>query len=156
MTTRSVTGWFEKYGKVLQGVAAVSAALIALAALIGVKVQIDAAARAQQVQSARDIYREFLNLSINKPEFAEPDYCAIKGGAQDAAYKNYVEYLLYTSEQILSVAPEWDGALTEHLAAHDQYLCSVPDWSDYPATVRAIVTRVKVKVCPKPVTSCGS
>lgn len=156
MAKRSIIGWFDKHGAAVQGIATITTALIALAALIGIKVQIDAAARTQQVQSARDIYREFLNLSISKPEFAEPDYCAIKGGPQDTAYKNYVEYLLYTSEQILSVAPEWEGALTEHLAAHDQYLCSVADWSDYPGTVRTIVARVKVKVCTKAVASCGS
>jgi hypothetical protein len=62
--------------------------------LIGIKVQIDANARQQQEQSARDIYREFLNLSISKPEFADPDYCAIKGRSNAGAYENYVEYML--------------------------------------------------------------
>lgn len=156
MARHSFIGWFDKHGNAVQGMATITTALIALAALIGIKVQIDASAHNQQVQSARDIYREFLSLSISKPEFAQPDYCAIKGGPQDTAYKNYVEYLLYTSEQILSVSPEWDGALTEHLAAHEQYLCSVPDWSDYPATVRTIVARVKIKACTKAVTHCGS
>jgi hypothetical protein len=129
-------------------------ALIALSALIGVKVQIDAAAKTQQEQSARDIYREFLSLSISKPEFSEPDYCAIMGGRQEAAYKNYVDYLLYTSEQMLSVTPEWGGALSEHLTAHEQYLCSVSDWSAYPENVEALVTRVKSKVCANAVTAC--
>lgn len=155
MANSSLIGWFDKHGTAVQGIAAAATALIALSALIGVKVQIDAAARTQQEQSARDIYREFLNLSIGKPEFSEPDYCAIKGSPQEASYKNYVDYLLYTSEQMLSVSPEWEGALSEHLESHDQYLCGVSDWSGYPENVGALVTKVKSKVCSKAATSCG-
>lgn len=155
MAKGSLIGWFDRHGNAVQGIAAMATVLIALSALIGVKVQIDAAAKTQQEQSARDIYREFLSLSISKPEFSEPDYCAIKGGPQEAAYKNYLDYLLYTSEQMLSVSPEWEGALSEHLAAHDQYLCGVSDWSGYPENVVALVTRVKNKVCAKAVTACG-
>ncbi len=155
MARQSLIGWFDKHGNAVQGIAAITTALIALSALIGVKVQIDAAAKTQQEQSARDIYREFLNLSISKPEFSEPDYCAIKGGSQEAAYKSYVDYLLYTSEQMLSVSPDWEGALSEHLAAHEQYICGVSDWSGYPENVAALVVRVKNKVCAKAVTECG-
>lgn len=154
MAKSSLIGWFDKHANAVQGIAAMATALIALSALIGVKFQIDAAARTQQQQSARDIYREFLNLSISKPKFAEPDYCAIKGSPQEGAYKNYIDYLLYTSEQILLVSPDWEGALSEHLGAHDQYLCSVSDWSSYPENVEAMVTKVKTKVCTKALTSC--
>jgi hypothetical protein len=154
MAKSSLISWFEMHGNAVQGLAAIATALIALSALIGVKVQIDAAARAQQEQSARDIYREFLSLSISKPEFAEPDYCAIKGTPQDAAYRNYVDYLLYTSEQMLTLSPEWEGALADHLEAHDQYLCGVSDWSDYPENVSLLVARVRAKICPKTVKTC--
>jgi hypothetical protein len=156
MATSSLIGWFDKHGTAVQGIAALVTALIALSALIGVKVQIDAAARAQQEQSARDIYREFLNLSISKPEFSEPDYCAIKTSPQAAAYKNYVDYLLYTSEQILSVSPEWESALTEHLEAHEQYLCAVQSWSGYPENVGVMIAKVRTRVCTKLAKNCGS
>lgn len=155
MAKSSLIGWFDKHGTAVQGIAAITTTLIAFSALIGVKVQIDAAARAQQEQSARDIYREYLNLSISKPEFSEPDYCAIQGGPQEAAYKNYVDYLLYTSEQMLSVSPEWQGTLSDHLEAHEQYLCGVSDWSSYPENVEALVTKVKRKMCTTAVTRCG-
>jgi hypothetical protein len=155
MAKGSMISWFDKHGNAVQGIGAMATALIALAALIGVKVQIDSAARTQQEQSARDIYREYLNLSISKPEFAEPDYCAIKGSPQEAAYKNYVDYLLYTSEQMLVVSPDWEGALSEHLSAHDQYLCGVANWSSYPENVQAIIGRVKGRVCAKAATACN-
>ena len=154
MAKFSLLGWFDRHSNAVQGIAAVATAVIALSALIGVKVQIDAAARTQQEQSARDIYREFLNLSISKPEFSAPDYCAIRGGPKEMAYKNYLDYLLYTSEQMLAVSPDWENALAEHLEAHEQYLCGVSDWSGYPDSVEAMVTKVKRKVCAKAVTSC--
>jgi predicted component of type VI protein secretion system len=154
MAKSQVFGWLDKHANAVQGIASIVTALIALSALIGVKLQIDAAAKTQQEQSARDIYREFLNLSISKPEFSEPDYCAIKGTAQEAAYKNYVDYLLYTAEQMLSVSPDWQGALAEHLEAHEQYICGVADWSSYPENVDALITKVKSKVCAKVTVSC--
>ncbi len=154
MAKFSLMGWFDRHANAVQGIAAMATALIALSALIGVKVQIDAAARTQQEQSARDIYREFLSLSISKPEFAEPDHCAIKGSPQEAAYRNYVDYLLYTSEQMLAVSPDWESALAEHLEAHEQYLCGVSDWSSYTDSVEAMVTKVKTRICAKAVTHC--
>ncbi len=154
MAKSSVIGWFDKHANTVQGMTALATALIALSALIGVKVQIDSAAQNQKEQSARDIYREFLTLSISKPEFTEPDYCAIKASPEEAAYKSYVDYLLYTSEQILSVSRDWEGALSDHLEAHDQYLCSISDWSNYPDTVSTMVKRVKTKICSKAVAPC--
>lgn len=155
MARSSILSWFDKHGAAIQGLGAITTALIALAALVGVKMQIDAAARTQQEQSARDIYREFLNLSISKPEFAEPDYCAIKASPQASAYQNYVDYLLYTSEQMLSVSPDWEPALEEHLAAHEQYMCSVTDWSRYPENVEAMINRFRAKACKAPPEVCG-
>ena len=155
MAKGAILSWFDKYGAAIQGIGAFTTALIAVAALIGVKVQIDAAARTQQEQSARDIYREFLNLSISKPEFAEPDYCAIKGSAQASAYHNYVDYLLYTSEQMLIVSPDWEPALTQHLAAHQQYVCGTQDWSGYPENVEAMVGKFRVKACKAAPEPCG-
>ena len=154
MAKSSILTWFDKHGSAIQGIGAIVTALIATAALVGVKLQIDAGARAQQEQSARDIYREFLSLSISRPEFAEPDYCAIKNGLQAPAYQNYVDYLLYTSEQMLSVSPDWEPALAEHLAAHKQYVCSVADWSGYPDSVAAMVGRFKAKACKSPPEPC--
>ncbi len=154
MARRGWTGWFDRHGQALQALAAVMAVLVAVAALVGVKLQIDAATRVQREQSARDIYREFLNLSISKPELADPDYCAIRGGGQDVAYRNYVDYLLYTSEQMLSVSPEWEGALAEHLEPHAAYLCGISDWSDYPDPVRAMIARARPKLCDPASPAC--
>ncbi len=146
--------WLEDHSKALQAIAAIVTMLAAVAALIGVKVQIDANARQQREQSARDIYREYLNLSIAKPEFANPDYCAIAGTAQDGAYEDYVEYLLYTSEQVLAAMPDWETTLTARLAPHKELLCSEPDWDDETPAVQAMIKRFKASHCKAFVSAC--
>ncbi len=150
-----MTRWLDRHASAIQAFAALATLGVAIAALIGIKVQIDASARLQQEQSARDIYREFLNLSVGKPEFADPDYCAIKESAQAGAYENYVEYLLYTSDQLLSVSPDWEPTLSEHLTAHREYLCGPADWSDDSSEVQGLMARFKAKQCGGFVPACG-
>jgi hypothetical protein len=146
--------WLEQRAKALGALAAIVTMLAAVAALIGVKVQIDASARQAREQSARDIYREFLNLSIARPELADPDYCALQGSPQESAYENYLEYTLYTAEQLRSVSPEWDATMLDHLAPHRAALCSGGDWGDDTPGVRALVARFKERECKAPVESC--
>jgi hypothetical protein len=50
----------------IQAVSALLTVVLAAGALVGVKWQIDAADQIQRAQSARDIYREYLNMAINK------------------------------------------------------------------------------------------
>ena len=66
--------WLSRNSSALQALAAVFTVLIAVVALIGVKVQVDASYRVQREQSAKEIYRELLNLSIANPDLTEPNY----------------------------------------------------------------------------------
>lgn len=140
-------GWLEKHATALQAVTGIITMLVAIGALIGVKVQIDATERIQRAQSARDIYREFLNLSIGKPEFATPDYCAIKDAKEHGAYENYVQYLLYTSEQLLTADEGWEATMSAHLTPHRELLCSDASWEGDTSEVRALVSRFRAKHC---------
>lgn len=147
--------WLEAHAKALQALGAIVTMAAAVAALVGVKVQIDANARQQREQSARDIYREYLNLSIAKPEFSNPDYCAIQGTANEAAYEDYVEYLLYTSEQVLAAMPDWEPTLSARLVPHKELLCSEGDWNDEAPAVWAMIRRFKARQCKGFVSRCG-
>jgi hypothetical protein len=149
-----VKKWLESRAKALQALAAIVTILTAVAALIGVKVQIDANARQQREQSARDIYREYLNLSIAKPEFSNPDYCAIRGSASEGAYEDYVEYQLYTAEQVLAAMPDWQPTLAERLVPHRELLCSENDWSGEVPQVQSMIRRFKAKQCKGFVSAC--
>jgi len=148
--------WLEQHAKAVQALAAIVTMLAAVAALIGVKVQIDASAQQAREQSARDIYREFLSLSIARPELSEPDHCAISGSPMEVAYENYLEYTLYTAEQLRSVSPDWDATMLDHLAAHRAALCAPGDWSDDTAAVRALLAQFKASQCAEPVEPCAN
>ncbi len=136
---RAWIDWLERHAAAVQAVATVVTMLVAVAALIGVKVQIDASARVQREQSARDIYREFLNLSVSRPEFARPDYCAIAGSPAEPAYEAYVDYLLYTAEQAIAADPAWRRGFARQLASHRDYICATNDWSDYDDAIIALI-----------------
>ena len=138
----------------VQALAGILTVLLAAGALLGVKLQIDAAEKTQREQSARDIYREFLNLSISKPEFAQPDFCALHGTPQEPAYENYVEYLLYTAEQTISVDASWVNTFTSTLKPHAGYLCSLKDMTDYSDNVQSLIADFAKKNCATTKT-CG-
>lgn len=143
----AIRNWLDHNAKAIQALSAIATLLVAIAALIGVKVQIDASARLQQEQSARDIYREFLTLSIAQPKFAAPDFCAIVGTADEAAYNNYLDYLLYTSDQVLAARPDWATILSGHLGAHKEAMCGENDWSDEAPEVQHLVARFRAEHC---------
>jgi hypothetical protein len=121
--------------------------VFALAALVGVKWQIDSAERIQREQSARDIYREYLNLAINKPEFAQANYCSLASTPGASAYENFVEYLLYTAEQAISVDESWRPTFAATLADHAQYICQLDDVSGYSEPVAAMLENFKHEKC---------
>jgi hypothetical protein len=147
--------WLESYAMSLQAMGAIVTMIAAIAAIVGVKVQIDANARQQREQSAREIYREYLNLSIAKPEFSRPDYCAIEGTPAEAAYEDYVEYLLYTSEQVLQAMPDWEPTLSARLIPHRELLCSDTDWNGDVAEVQDMIQRFRDRHCADFAPSCS-
>lgn len=145
--------WISERAAALQAVMAALTFAVALLALMGVKWQIDASERLQQEQSARDIYREFLSLSISRPELAEPqDECTLKG-TQRAAYESFVEYLLYTAEQTIRADASWKPVFTERLKEHEHYICALTDLSAYEIEVRTLVSAFKTRACPN-ITPC--
>lgn len=144
---RDVSGWLKRHTIQIQALTGLVTMLVAVAALVGVKWQVDASARLQREQSARDIYREYLNLSIARPELARPDYCAIIGAPAEPAYESYVDYMLYTAEQAIAADPVWRTAFERNLAAHSAYICRINDWSDYGDDVQAMVSAFRTQRC---------
>lgn len=118
--------WLRRNAEPLGAVGAIATAFAALSALIVIPVQIAEADRIQRDQTAREIYREFLNLTVQKPELAQADYCAITDPKELAAYGAYVEYALYTAEQMVASSPDWRAPMAGYLADHKPFLCA-PD-----------------------------
>jgi hypothetical protein len=139
--------WLEKQAAALQALSAIGALVAVVGGFYGIKVQLNASAQMQREQSARDIYREFLNLSINQPKLASPNFCTIAGSPDEAAYDNYVNYMLYTSEQVLAALPDWEATMESHLARHKETICGENGWVGDTEEVKALITRFKAKQC---------
>src|SRR5262249_43322244 len=78
--------------------------------------------------TARQFFRQHLELAIQNPKFSSPDYQAIEtgGAASLAQYGFFVEHLLFTCDEIVSAFPGdfgWRGACVSHVSAHAAYLC---------------------------------
>jgi hypothetical protein len=132
--------WFSKHAQAF-------GALFSALALVGVLYQVSASERAQREQSARDIYREFVALTINKPELATMKWSADLPDKDKASYEAYVEYLLYTSEQVINVDQEWTGPMRGWLEDHVVFLCQLTDTSNYTAEVQTLIDSIKASNC---------
>jgi hypothetical protein len=99
--------WLSCHAPSVEAVAATVTALVAVAALIGVKFQLDEADRLQKAQSAREAH---LALAATLPQFAQPgDACQLIQSDQAGAYSAFVDHLLYSAEQMLEVSEGWEG-----------------------------------------------
>ena len=146
-------GWLRRNAEPLGAIGAIATAFAALSALIINPVQIGEADRIQRDQTAREIYREFLNLTVQRPELAKADYCALKDPKERTAYEAYVDYLLYTAEQLTESSPDWRGPMTGYLADHRGFICSKADWGDYSEGVVDLVKGVRAGCTPADI--CG-
>lgn len=117
--------WLSRNAESIEAIAATLTAVVAVAALIGVKFQLDETDRLQKSQSARDSYRAHLSLAVTHPDFAQPvNACSLLGSEKSGAYQAFVDHLLYSAEQMLSVDPGWEATFLNQLDPHASYLCS--------------------------------
>ena len=108
--------WLTRNSEALGAVGAIATAFAALTALVVIPYQIGQADLIQRDQTGREIYREFLNLTVQKPELANADYCAIRDETQRTAYSAYVEYMVYTAEQMVGISDDWRKPMAAYLA----------------------------------------
>lgn len=141
--------WLTRNAEALEAVGAIATAFAALTALIVIPYQVAQADRIQRDQTAREIYREFLNLTVQKPDLASADYCAMKDTNQITAYAAYVEYLLYTAEQMIDTSPEWRGPMASYLGDHMAYLCSEGIWDAQSPDIKELVAELALTCQPE-------
>ncbi len=117
--------WLSRHAQSIEAGAAVVTALVAGAALIGVKFQLDETDRLQKAQSARETYRAHLALAATLPAFAQPDdACQLIQSDRGGAYAAFVDHLLYSAEQMLEVSDGWEDTFLSQLDVHRDYVCS--------------------------------
>lgn len=145
--------WINRNAEGLQAIGGFTAAAFALAALVVIPWQIGQADRIQREQGARDIYREFLNISIANPKLATADWCALGDANEKAAYETYVEYLLYATEQLVGVDPGWKAPMAAWIQDHASYVCARAGWDAYTPEVQALIAEFSSGQC-KAVAPC--
>ena len=146
--------WFDKKAHVIEAVAALVTAFVAVAALIGVKVQLDATEDIQLSTTARDTYRSHLVLAIEHPEFAQPAACEVLESDNAVGYRSFVNHLLYSAELMLQVDDGWDPVFLSELAPHADYICSPSGPIGDTKQVADLLTQFRGLVC-KDVTPCN-
>jgi hypothetical protein len=134
--------FFKTNAEALGAISAVVTGLAAVAAVIFVPLQLAEADRIQRTQAAREIYREFLNLTAQKPELATADLCALTAPKDRTAYEAYVSYLLFTAEQVLEAEPGWETTMEIWLADHLPMICTFEDGFFVPE-LDGLVTRLQ-------------
>jgi hypothetical protein len=139
--------FFQRYGNAAQ----IASAVIAAGALLGIYYQVQFNFKLARENSARDIYRAYLQMVVQYPRLAYPESAAaITAMPRDdrARYGWLVSYLLYTCEQILASFPgdaAWLRTCVERVAYHASYVCSTvvkDEISHYDATMRGLIEQV--------------
>jgi hypothetical protein len=132
--------WINRNG---QGLSALFAAF----AVAGILYQVHASEQAQRAQSARNIYREFVALTISRPELALTEWSDALPPERKIAYEAYVEYLLYTSEQVIAADEDWSGPMKAWLCDHTAFLASRRILSGYTMEVQRLIKGVNDGGC---------
>ena len=141
--------WLKRNSEALEALGGIATAFAALTALIVIPYQVAQSDRIQRDQTAREIYREFLNLTVQKPDLANADYCALQDRAQTTAYTAYVEYLLYTAEQMIDTSPDWRAPMASYLEDHMAYLCSEGIWDAQSPDIKDLVAELALSCKPE-------
>lgn len=145
--------WLDQNAQPIQALAAIFTVLAAVVAVVVIPIQLRTEDQVQREQSAREIYREFLSLTANKPEFAAAEYCSMTDKKDIVAYQTYVEYALYTAEQMITTSNEWRAPMSGYLADHLEYICSNDNWESQSEQVILLIEELQKKcndvpVCP--------
>src|SRR5712691_9342540 len=93
--------------QIVSATAAILSFLIACAALVFVWFQIANNREISREATARQIFRQHLELGIRNPSLSLPDIQAIeeRGSKGTAQYGHFVTHLLFTCEEILAAFP---------------------------------------------------
>lgn len=147
--------WFKRNAESIEAIAALITAFVAILALVGVKLQIDASHQQTLEQGARDLYREHLALSLQHPQYSDPGQCPIFDADEQTAYAAYVTHLIYTAEETSAADPSWVPVMSDALSLHAAFICDTIG-SDQSLTdpVSRMLSKIAVTTCAE-LADCG-
>lgn len=129
-TTEALTAWAAA-GTL--AIAIIAAGIALYAAFIALR-QIREAREIGWNADAQESYRSYLEVCVNTPELASPNYEKIKKDAiKLEKYGWFVAYLLSASEKILAVAvddAEWINTIKVNIGYHKEFLSDKHQFPD--------------------------
>jgi hypothetical protein len=116
--------WWQTFGNAAQ----IASALIAIGGFAAILFQINEVRSNARGASARQVYLAYQDLEFRYPQFAVPDYAALKAGDRDTLlrYESFVSYLLYACEEALAAfkqAKPWRASCSYDIRHHLPFLC---------------------------------
>jgi hypothetical protein len=102
----------------------------------------------QRETTAKGIFREYLKLAFENPQFAEPNYQELKKDSETfSRYSWFVAYLLWSSEEIMRFATKkdlWEKNIQLNVNYHREYFINDDnfkknDLPTYEPSVRKLV-----------------
>lgn len=140
--------WLRRNASNIQSLSAVMAGLAAVGALAGLSLQLEAVDNRSRDQSARAAYRAHLTLAVAHPSYASPDdTCDLLNSVEGISYTAFVDHLLYSAEQMMSVEDGWDDTFVAALRPHAAYLCRDDAPKGVSPELRALLQRFRAGAC---------
>ncbi len=141
--------WIKRNAETVTAIGTAITALVAVLALAGVKLQIDATQQLHDTQAGKEIYREFLSLSIKNPELARPGDCPNFTPDRAISYDFFVEHLLFTAEEAVLFDENLALSFENLLSNHGYAICGEAAWTGYTEDVNQMISRTQKRICPE-------
>jgi hypothetical protein len=111
----------------LKDLAQLAPLLTSIVAAVGVGVawkQLDRNRTNQRETTAKGIWRDYLRLAIEHPDFAFGRY----NEAEQSKYEWFIAYLLWGAEEILEFDASWERNVEVTVGYHRQFYRAHPKW----------------------------
>jgi hypothetical protein len=140
--------------QIANGWAAVVTSCLALIAGVVAIAQLRANRRVQREASAYEIFRDYMKLAFDHPQYSRPDFQAISKDPRSLEqYSWYVGCLLWAADEVIqctTLTKAWTNTLLGHIALHSDFLLSdqfrAEDFKHHSDELQQMIT----KVCRQP------
>ena len=81
------------------------------------------------------------------PQLSNPGICPQFAEDQATQYDRFLEYILYTAEQVIEADPSWETTFEGLLKGHMGHFCASSGWDAYTDPVNQIIARLRSANC---------
>jgi hypothetical protein len=135
--------------------AQIVSAIVALAALVGIYVQVHLARVNALRASARQVYLSYSQATLQHPQLARPNYAQLKSKPDPTdlvRYQIYVANMLTAYDEIFQIIDdkEWAASFAYDIEDHLPYLCELNDpkyYASFYGKTQNLIAKQKAAHC---------